>query len=67
LIDQKQYHAKGISRVGNPTVPSGILIRLNREISLFGKIIHCTTLESASDAWLYQHQSAHCAHVFSKA
>jgi hypothetical protein len=46
---------------------SGVLIRLNREIFLFGKIIHCTTLESASDALLYQPQSAHCAHVFSKA
>jgi hypothetical protein len=39
----------------------------NREISLSGKIIHCTTPESAFDALVYQHQSAHFASVFSQA
>jgi hypothetical protein len=63
----------------NDTAPKGLLASTvqpchpvfsftsNREIFLSGKIIHCTTPESALDALYYQHYSAHFAPVFSQA
>jgi hypothetical protein len=63
----KRHFAKGFARIDSPTVPSGVLLHINREISLSGKIIHCTTPETALDAWYYQHQSAHFVPSFSAA